>query len=112
MKTNKPPPPPGLPTTSQRIAAIQLASRAHASPKATVVSNGHALILPAQPSRSKPPLPSMITVTRILEDEDVKDDSNADTLDEGRDAASRVCMNVGPRFMRIKNNDKSEDVRS
>lgn len=40
----KPPPPPGLPSVSQRIAALKLASRSHSSTK--TFPGGKMLVLP------------------------------------------------------------------
>jgi hypothetical protein len=87
MQTNKPPPPPGRPSISQRVSAIQLATRAHSSPKGTLMACGQAIVLPAEHSKS----PKNKYPNHVLVDE----------MDE-----RRICKKTRPRFMRWKNQDK------
>jgi hypothetical protein len=92
MQTNKPPPPPGRPTISQRVSAIQLASRAHSSPKGKMMAHGQAIVLPpAVHSKSSPNNKNKYPNHVLLLDE----------MDE-----RRICKTKRSRFMRWKNQDK------
>jgi hypothetical protein len=90
MQTNRPPTPPGFPTIAQRVSAIQLASKAHSSPKGKILARGQALVLPVRNDHPKTPIPSMITYPNYV-----------DEMDE-----RRFSKSARPRFMRWKNKDK------
>ena len=95
MQSTKPPtPPPGLPSVSQRISAIQMAARSHSDSfelknnKKPPPVGGQAMILPQQSTNKKvAPVPLVIFV-------------------DERDHNHMIKDSKRPRFMRWKNGDK------
>jgi hypothetical protein len=97
MQSTKPPtPPPGLPSVSQRLSAIQMAARSHSdsfeskSNKKPPPVGGQAMILPQQSTKMNKKVASVPLVIFV---------------DEGDDDRI-IKVSKRPRFMRWKNSDK------
>ena len=102
MPTKKPAPPPGLPNISQRVAAMQLASRSHSSPTRKKLSkSAEALVLPEDPSKQRHvSLPTVISFPANNEDDEYGD---YDEYEMGE--RQFQTKNQRPRFMRWKTKD-------
>ena len=93
--SNKPPPPPGVPTIAQRVKAIQLAARSHSSEQNNKVcspgSGAVKLVLPPRPPQpsSKSKIPETIEFKVRMDDQCEK----ATNLND-------IKVNSRPRFMR------------